>query len=529
MFKNILYSALFIVLAWLSWCDILPIFQFVMFVPLLWIQHRGEGKGFMPWAIISLIGWNIATLWWLGEVTWLAPLAATLVHTTLFSLVLYLYNRVWRRASRLTSYTILTSGWVAAEWLYQYNSEISFPWINIGNSFGSSPWMVQWYEYTGILGGTLWVLLVNLLIFEAIVSTASKGWLYKKLAPALLLIIVPIMVSLYRYQSYSHQGKEVEVTALQPNIDPLSQHSGSYNQDEQALVFVKLMSKPPKETTFFIGPERALDSNFWLHTIDKSYSVQQMRESLYVQRSRASFIMGVLTYRRYPKDSYPTPPTLTARSSGNAPYYYDVYNSAISVNAVNHEVDVTHKSRLTSGVESMPFYKFLRKIGLLGISQGGMVSSFATDGEPVIFENEPSGVKGGTAISFESIYGQHFGRFVKAGADVMFIITDDSRWGDTPGYKQHLRFAQLRAIETRREIGRSANCGISGMIDARGDIIAQSSWGERTIVTATITTNDAITFYVKYGDYIGWVAAIIYILSILVFSYKNRFLVGKKV
>lgn len=80
----------------------------------------------------------------------------------------------------------------------------------------------------------------------------------------------------------------------------------------------------------------------------------------------------------------------------------------------------------------------------------------------------PRGIRYGAAICYESVYGEYFTEFVRNGAQLMCIITNDGWWGDTPGYHQHFSYARLRAIETRRSIARSANTGISGFINARG-------------------------------------------------------------
>ena len=97
----------------------------------------------------------------------------------------------------------------------------------------------------------------------------------------------------------------------------------------------------------------------------------------------------------------------------------------------------------------------------------------------------------------------------------MSIITNDGWWGDTPGYRQHLSYASLRAIETRRSIARSANTGISALINQRGDIIANTAWWERDYINGSLKLNDKITLFVKYGDIIGRVSKFLFFLLAL--------------
>jgi len=109
---------------------------------------------------------------------------------------------------------------------------------------------------------------------------------------------------------------------------------------------------------------------------------------------------------------------------------------------------------------------------------------------------------------------------------MIFIITNDGWWKNTPGYHQHLSFARLRAIETRRSIARSANTGISCFINQRGDVLQATNWWVATSIKGTINANDEITFYVKAGDYIArislFVAALILLQLISVWLMKKK-------
>ncbi|MDX1351211.1 MAG: nitrilase-related carbon-nitrogen hydrolase, partial [Putridiphycobacter sp.] len=93
-------------------------------------------------------------------------------------------------------------------------------------------------------------------------------------------------------------------------------------------------------------------------------------------------------------------------------------------------------------------------------------------------------------------------------------------WGDTPGYKQHLSFSQIRAIENRRAVARSANTGISCFINQKGEIEQSLGWDVEGAIAGTINKNKAITFYVKYGDLIGRIAEFL-VIGIFLMSISN--------
>ena len=94
-------------------------------------------------------------------------------------------------------------------------------------------------------------------------------------------------------------------------------------------------------------------------------------------------------------------------------------------------------------------------------------------------------------------------------------MTNDSWWGVTQGHKQLLSYAKLRAIETRREIARAANSGISAHINARGEIETDTLYEDQTALFAKIKLYDQQTFYVKHGDLLTRIC--IYILGFLMF------------
>ena len=99
------------------------------------------------------------------------------------------------------------------------------------------------------------------------------------------------------------------------------------------------------------------------------------------------------------------------------------------------------------------------------------------------------------------------------------VITNDAWWGDTPGYRQHLSYSSLRAIETRRDIARSANTGISAIINQRGDIVSSTAWWEPATLSGNVNLNDVQTFFIRQGDIVGRLCVFLSILlslSILV-------------
>ena len=94
-------------------------------------------------------------------------------------------------------------------------------------------------------------------------------------------------------------------------------------------------------------------------------------------------------------------------------------------------------------------------------------------------------------ICYESVYGEMgLGR-----TNLLAIITNDGWWKKTAGYKQHFAYARLRAIEQRKTIIRSANTGISGVTNAKGEVLESTNWDEAVCISAEVNLNNKTTFY----------------------------------
>ena len=176
------------------------------------------------------------------------------------------------------------------------------------------------------------------------------------------------------------------------------------------------------------------------------------------------------------------------------------------------KVDIRDKVKLLIGVENTPSWVF-DIFSFLVIDLGGVVGQigWGDSAEPFMID----GVGVGSAICYEALYGDFYADFVRNGAQVMTIVSNDGWWGNTPGHTHLYSLSSLRAIECRRAIARSANTGVSGFIDERGVSHEKLTWEQRGVITDKLPINDEITTYVRYGDYIARISIFIAILSIL--------------
>jgi apolipoprotein N-acyltransferase len=204
--------------------------MFVGFVPLLLIEHRisqqegnKKGRTFFKYAYHTLILWNILTTFWVANSALVAGLVAIVVNSLLMAIPLLLYQRTKKVIPRFAMAS-LVSYWILFEY-FHLRWELTWPWLTLGNSFAQYPSWVQWYEYTGHLGGSLWILLANWLLFRWIKGPLLEGsnWNHRRLLTSVLWILAPLTISVVWYLNFEepeHPGGPIEIAIVQPNYEP---------------------------------------------------------------------------------------------------------------------------------------------------------------------------------------------------------------------------------------------------------------------------------------------------------------------
>ena len=264
-------------------------------------------------------------------------------------------------------------------------------------------------------------------------------------------------------------------------------------------------------TKYVVAPETAIPRGSREVEFEDSYGIIEIRK--FIQEfPQVKFIIGISSYIDYGSIENEKP-TATARKSVLNNEWYDAFNTAILIDNSTPEIQTYHKSKLVLGVEKLPYPALFAPLEKFAIDLGGTFGSVGVEKEAHnLIDNETHIAP---VICYESIYGDYVASYVKKGANLIFIITNDGWWEDTPGYKQHLSYARLRAIETRRSIARSANTGTSCFINQRGDITYATKWWEPEVINSTINANEKLTFYTQNGDLLGRIAAAISVLLLL--------------
>ncbi len=504
----------------------------VALVPLLLADYIASGAGvkrFWIWHYSTFVLWNAFTTFWVCNATVGGGIFAVLANALQMSLVFGLFRLSKKRLPGILPYILLASAWIAWERWYFTDAEISWPWLVFGNAFATNIKDVQWYSITGTLGGSLWVWCANLGVFGLIVALAGGKWhRFTRVArvsfiSALALVLVaPLVCSAIMFNSYEeHSEGSVEVLIGQPNLDPYKKFT-SVPQDKQNELLLGLYEKQLKESPadLLLAPE-TFTSDVILNDIASSRSVRRYTEFLQ-DYPHTDFLFGASTNELFFTHA---PPGLLCYPYGEA--WRVPHNSALMLSA-DGRTELFHKSKLVVGTELTPYPKVFVPLDkwlskLLGVTA---LMARDTGQDEISLLHLSDGTPLGCAVCYESVYGEYCTDYVKKGARFMTVITNDSWWGNTPGYRQHLSYSCLRALELRRDLARCGNSGISCFINQKGEILQQGPWWEESTLRGKVKLNSEESFFVRHGDIAGRVSVLVFLLMLALLVV--RLLLGRK-
>lgn len=500
-----------------------PFLLFIAFVPLLYIEdfiaknkHNFIKSSVLFYAYIAFIVWNLLTTWWIYYSTLFGAAMAIILNSLFMAFTFFIYHLIRRTVFKSRGgYYVLIFLWITFEFLH-LDWDLTWSWLNLGNGFANYPKFVQWYEFAGVFGGDIWILIFNILFYKFLVSIFGKFKSRKDVylfgTTSVLVLVIPIAVSLTMYYSYIEKEKPYNCVVVQPNIDPYGKFT-SISVEQQLSDIIRLARQKTNDSTdFLVCPETAIPEYINEDDFDQYASTDSLK-ALIREHPELKIVIGISSFKIFKEGEELS---RTARYSERGKYYYDVCNTALYLDSTLIP-QFYHKSKLVPGVEMMPFPKLLKPLEKYAIDLGGMTGSNGTQEVRTAFGAKNSPVKVAPVICYESIYGDFMTGYIRNGANLIFIITNDGWWENTAGHRQHFQYARLRAIETRRSIARAANTGISGYINQRGDVFMPTKFWTPNVLSMKINANDKMTFYARFGDYIGHIAKYMSLLTILIF------------
>lgn len=508
-----------------------PWLLFLGFVPLLIIESElvDQSKNKMAlwgYSYHAFVVWNIITTFWVANSAMVAGGFAIFVNALLMTLPILGYQATKKILPKWESWAFGVY-WISFELLH-FHWDLAWPWLSLGNGFAAVSSTVQWYEFTGVFGGTAWVLVMNIMLWKTWTSyQAEQKWPKPMLLKASVVAILPILISLGIYFTYQEAEDSIEVVVIQPNYEPHYEKFEVAEQEQIQQFLLLAKNQLSAETDYLVLPETSF--GYVETTVINDYpSVKRIRAEL-ADFPDLKIITGLNAYHDFLPGEKQTSATRERQRAGGQKVYFETYNLAAQITIGQEEVQTYRKSKLVPGPEVFPFKTLFPFMEPLVKFLGGTTAGLGTQVKRSPMTSETGRIA--PVICYESVFGDYFTGYIRRqsrtelGSQAAFIMTNDGWWDNTLGHRQHLYYASLRAIETRRSIARSANTGISAFINQRGDIEQATEYDEAVAIKGMMNLNDAFTFYVRWGDLIARISlflAGLLILNTISKAWMNR-------
>lgn len=452
----------------------------------------------------------------------IAGLLATVCNAALMSIPFQLYLFTRKRTSRAIALAAFVCYWVTFEFLH-YNWDLTWSWLTVGQGFTFYPFYIQYIEFTGVLGVSALALICNALFFETLCRTNEaaqladftkepfprpvKKTLYIFAGVAALPLVLYPLIMIPGRDVFQPVG-QIGVRVLQPNVDPYNKFNVLPEGEQMDEFYNMAVSRPLNGIQLVVLPETAVPRSVEEAKITEHYLLEKYYRFVN-QHPQTDILSGLVAIRFYDKKRGDIPP------QSASPYvmqtdtkidtvYYDFYNAAAVFGSDDKRV--YKKAKLVPFTERTPFLETMTFLKDYHIDIGG---GFGSYGLPDSIHSLilGSGIKIAPIICYESQFGDFVRKVMNDGAQLGCIITNDGWFGRSSGHIQHAYFTVLRAIETRRDFARSANTGRSLFCNNKGHIDENYiGWWEKGVIDKTLNLYDAQTFYMRFGDWIGYLA-----------------------
>jgi apolipoprotein N-acyltransferase len=440
---------------------------------------------------------SITTIYWVGS--WsseadpylmLAGVALLLAYPTVMlipSTLFYLARKVFPKFDALWLFPLF---WVTLEYLLTL-TDLRFPWLLLGHGLAKFNWFIQGADIIGTNGLSLVVAYINVLIYKSFFEKNSEEKITWK--PALVAIAIFLCLLIYgilKVSSFEVSKTTIKVGIVQPDLNPWDKWSTG-NLSQLTNQYLELSQKCVYEgAEVILWPETAIP----VYAFGGTFAVLENSIFNFLDTNNVSLLTGMPDII-YDFDQNNIPEDAKFSEQGN--YYYRTYNAVIGLNPGTREIQRYGKMKLVPLGEKVPFadqFAFLGDIfkwgvGITGWNIGKDTTVFK------IYNNDLDTVKVGGLVCYESVDPVFVTAFVQKGAELITVVTNDSWYGKSSGPYQHKDFAMLRAVENRRSIVRCANGGVSCIINARGEILAETELYTKTYLVGDVPLQNEKTFY----------------------------------
>ena len=494
---------------------------FAAFIPyFIVIEKRTSLASINRFTYFTIFFYNFITLYWVGS--WqpdtdpflmVAGVALLFFNPCVFLIPSSLYYLAYKKFGRKTALYLFPVFWVVVEYLYSI-SDFRFPWLTLGHSLPYFHSFIQIADIIGSFGLGLLIIYINIFFYEAFKNFTSQKNYIKQIVIALILLIVPILYGVVKINQLVESDSKLKVGVVQPNLNPWKKWEAG-NLTEQLNLYLFLSEKEIKNgAEILIWPETALP----VYLLSGGYEGLVNRIHTFCDTNNV-YLMTGMPYATFYFDSTTAPKEAKKTNNGN---YYTSYNSIIMFEPGSRNVPMYAKVKLVPFGEKVPLVDYIPFLGDL-IKWNVGISSWNEGTEQKVFEVNTGDGKHKIAgvVCIESIYPRFITGFVNNGAELIVVVTNDSWYGNSSGPYQHKEMSVLRAIENRRTVVRSANGGISCVIDKKGNTLIDTEMFTRASFTYEVEFNDDETIYTRTAYVLPVISLIISLFVMFAFTIQK--------
>jgi apolipoprotein N-acyltransferase len=526
----------------------LPFFllTFIAFVPIFHIFSKDNIKHRFLLIYLAFFIYHAGTNWWISSwqentdpYLFFSGIILALAHPFFFmipfAILFYFKNRIGYRRSLF----IFPFIWMTFEWLHSLG-DFSYPWLTIGNTQIYNKYWIQFIDVSGIWGASLLIVSINVAIYFILMEIRNSDKKFNfdfinnnnivkgSLVFIAFLIVFPVIYSIDRILEFKHKdlikdSEKITISLIQPNIDPWNKWERS--AIEQVYLYKSIQDSISKKVD-------NIDVSIWSETAIPYMSLDFNAYGNYgllqrwVNSNNITLITGFAEFYFYKEGEQMQQPIKTLELPDTTRHYI-TFNSALLLNPApytKHEADIYRKSKLTPFAERFPYadqLAFAQEWIKWGVGISAWGKGQGAKSIDIIKDNDTTKI--GTIICIESIYPAFCTGFVKDGAEILSVITNDAWYNYTVGPRQHYLIAALRAIENRRYIARAANSGITGFISPVGESILEAKPYQKKGLVMAVPKNNFITFYVKFGDWLPSMSLLFLIFAVILINFGNKY------
>ena len=516
-------------------------FQLSMFfglIPYLYvIEKKSKLIDINRSSYLTFFIFGLITLYWVGS--WqkdadpflmISGVLLVFVNPLFFlipSTLLYFSRRIFPQ--KITLY-LLPLFWVTYEYAYMI-TDASFPWLTLGNGLSHFTSFIQIADIIGTLGLSFIILFINVLLYKTYINFRSRRKsAYYNLIAAVILYSLILLYGFIKLDDYKISSKKIRVGLIQPNIDPWRKwDTGSL--DDFTKLYLDFSRKAVKQgAKLIVWPETA----FPVYLLSSPYS--ETLDSLYnfVSKNHVFLLTGMPDIRYYHK---PEKMPNDVKYNNNIGYYA-TYNAIYLFSPGTREIQRYGKMKLVPFGERVPFVDQFPFLGNI-IKWGVGITGWNVGKDTTVFELKDQELNKGITtgqhddtlkidglVCYESIYPIFVSEFVRRGAQLITVVTNDSWYGNSSGPYQHKEMSVLRAVENRRTVMRAANGGISCIIDPLGRTIIHSEMFTKTFLVGDAAIQNDETFFTKHAYLVPILSSVfsIWVIGMFVLiKLKERF------